>query len=203
MSINCNYISIKIVIIVSVLFLFPNCVNSEKETDNGVECRLYWIGDSYPQKTENMNENEFRMISLHYIIINNTLEEYFLPIKKSISYDKVDSEYSSEMIASIDKKYIDTWFSADVRWNSILKPGDSIRANLKIPERILDNKKMELLDLLHKLELKYIRRLSDTVYNTYKIPQLYFTNNDTIAIHYKDTMAIFKMVHGTLSEVKR
>ncbi len=185
-----NYISI--IASIFILFLFSNCINNGAETDKGVECRLYWISDSYPIETESAEKDDFRMISLHYIIINNTKKEFFLPINGSISLDKVDTAYCSEIIASIDKKPIDTWFLTDIRWCSILKSGDSIRANLKIPEGRLEQvnikKNIRLESLLSILELKYSECLSDTIYSTKPIPQLHFTKNDTIAIHYKDTV---------------
>jgi hypothetical protein len=181
-----------IIIAIFSIFLFSNCINNGVETDKGVECRLYWISDSYPIETESAEEDDFRMISLHYIIVNNTKKEFFLPINRSISLDMIDTAYCSEMIASIDKKPIDTWFSTDIRWRNILKSGDSIHANLKIPEGRLEHvniKKSIRLDcLLNCLELKYSKCLSDTIFSTKPIPQLHFTNNDTIAIHYRDTV---------------
>ena len=173
-----------------VLYFFYNCVNNEKKTDKGVECRLYWIGDSYPLNTSNAGKNDFRMISLHYLIINNSSEDYYLPIKRGIPYDKEKSTVLSEISVTIDKEPIDTWFSTDIRWNGILKHGDSIHANLKIPERLLDNKRIELMNLLSTLELNYKMNIADTINSDYKIPLLVFTKNDTIAIHYRDTIVV-------------
>ena len=189
MCIRNSYICI---VSVFILYLFSDCVNNGTETDKRVECRLCWISDSYPIEAESVEEDDFRMIILHYIIKNNTEKEYFLPIKKSISHDEVDATYCSEMIATIDKKQIDTWFSTDIRWHYILKPHDSIRANLKITEGRLENanvkKIIRLKDLLGDLELNYYKCLSDTIYSSHPIPLLYFTINDTIAIHYRDSI---------------
>ena len=88
-------------------------------------------------------------------------------------------------MATINKKTIDTWFETDTRWNGILKPADSIRASLKIPERLLDSanvsKNIKITELLDQIEVKYIKCLSDTIFSSKPIPLLYFTKNDTVA----------------------
>ena len=164
-----------------ILFFLSGCMEETKGTDKGVECRLYWIDDSKDAD----GCCDYRLISLHYIIINNTTEEYFLPIKSCIPL-KGDSAYCSRMIATINKKPIDTWFETDTRWNSVLKPADSIRASLKIPERLLDSanvsKSINSTELLGLIDVNYIKCLSDTSFCSKPIPPLIFTKNDTIAI---------------------
>lgn len=182
------------IILVSIylLCLFLSCTSIDSEIDKGVECRLYWISDLYPRNITDTLETDFRMISLNYLIINHTVEDCFLPIRQSSLHDKIDTVYKSEIITTINKRTIDTWFSVDTRWDGILKPNDSIRANLKIPEgrliRINVKKDIRLKKLIEILELKYSRNISDTIYSNKPIPQLRFTINDTIAIHYRDTM---------------
>jgi len=190
MCMKSNYINI--IIIAFVLCLFSCCTNNEIETDNGVECRLYWIGDSFSQEMKETEKDDYRIISLHYLIINNTTKEFFLPIKRSISYDKIDTAYNSKIIVTIGKRSIDAWFSTDIRWNGLLKPKDSLHANLKIPEWVLDSTKTNKIiaptELYKVLKIRYDRCFSDTVYSHFPIPQLSFTINDTIAIHYRDTI---------------
>lgn len=184
----------KTIVIVSIfsLILFTNCISTETRPDNLVECRLFWIGDSYPKDIGSVGEDDFRMIQLHYIVINKTKKDLFLPIKKSMSHDNIDTAYCSKIIATINKKPIDIWFSADTRWRGVLKPNDSIRVDIKIPEGRMEranvNKYIQIEDLLKGLETNYIRCLSDTIFSTHPIPQLRFTINDKIAIHYKDTI---------------
>lgn len=181
-----------VMVSVYVLCLFYSCTTLNSETGRGVECRLYWIGDSYPQDIKDTLEADYRMISLNYLIINNTTEEYFLPIKRRISNEKIDSAYQSAVVATINNKAIDTWFSADTRWYGILKPNDSIRAYLKIPEgrltRVNIKKDIGLKKLIEMLELRYSKCSSDTIYSSKPIPQLRFSKNDTITIHYRDTI---------------
>lgn len=171
-----------------ILFLlfFVDCSNINTNMDKGVECRLYWASDTYPEEIEEAKESDTRFIRLHYLIINNMQKECFLPIKRTN-----DSLCCSEICAYIDNNPIYTWFSADTRWKGILKPNDSIHAELKIPEWVLDsariNKKVKLPQLLYLLNLKYNRCLSDSIFSSSKIPRLSFTKNDTIAVHYKDT----------------
>ena len=182
-----------VIIVYSILFLFflSNCGNRNSvEQDGVVECRLYWISDTYPRDVDNTDENEMRFIRLHYLIINNTNDECFLPIEKALHF-KGDSLFSSGMCASIDKTKIHTWFSTDTRWKGFLKPRDSIHAELKIPEWILDSAKIDkriaLVKLLKGLDIQYVKRLSDKRFSSLSIPQVYFTYNDTIAIYYRDS----------------
>ena len=181
-----------VIVFIFSLILFTNCIGTEIGADNYVECRLFWIGDSYPKDIGSVGEDDFRMIQLHYIIINNTKREWFLPIQKSISYDNIDTAFCSKIIATIDRKPIDIWFSADTRWRDVLKPNDSIRVDIKIPEWRMEqaniNKNILIEDILEGLETNYIRCLSDTIFSTHPIPQLRFTINDKIAINYKDTI---------------
>ena len=180
------------IIICSILFVFlmSNCGDKKTSTDKVVECRLYWISDTYPKKTANAKDLDTRMISLHYLIINNMVDECFLPIKNTICSGE-DSIYCSEMCAYIDNKPIYTWFSADTRWKGVLKQNDSIHAELKIPEWILDsakvNRKIALVELMKAFNLSYNKCLSDTIHSPFPIPQLFFTYNDTIAIHHRDS----------------
>ena len=44
------------------------------------------------------------------------------------------------------------------------------------------------MNLLSTLELNYKMNIADTINSDYKIPLLVFTKNDTIAIHYRDTI---------------
>ena len=184
-----------IIIVLSVLFLslMSNCDNRSTNTDKVVEFRLYWFSDTYPKKTENAKETDMRFIRLHYLIINNTADECFLPIKRSIALED-DSMYCSEICAYINNKPIYSWLSTDTRWKGMLKPNDSIRAELKIPEWVLDsakvNKRIVLTELLRVIDVRYNRCLLDTVFSSSRIPQLYFTKNDTIAIHYRDTTTL-------------
>ena len=176
---------------ITILFLFflVDCSNINTNVDKVVECRLYWASDTYPQEIEEAKESDTRFIRIHYLIINNMQEECFLPIKRT-SVFKDDSLYCSEICANIDNKPIYSWFSTDIRWKGTLKPNDSIHAELKIPEWILDsakiNKKIPLPKLLNLLNLKYYRCLSDTFFSSLRIPKLSFTKNDTMAVHYKN-----------------
>ena len=184
----------KFLTFLAFLFLY-SCINQNAVLNKGVECRLYWVGDSYPLNTQNADMSDYRMISLHYIIINNSLENYYLPIKnKGLTEDSI---CCSKMIAFIDKKPIETWFSTDVGWNGILKHSDSIHAKLIIPERILEsanvNRLIILTEFLDRFELKYDRCLSDSIYSTFSIPLLKFTMNDSIALHYKDHDKIIRI----------
>ena len=178
-----------IVLSVSFLSFMLNCSNRNTTIDKEVEFRLYWIYDTYPKKTEKAKETDMRFIRLHYLIINNMTDECFLPIK---SID--DPMFCSEILAYIDNKPIPSWLSTDIRWKGKLKPNDSIFAELKIPEWVLDsakvNKKIVLTELLKVMNVRYNRCLMDTVFSSSRIPQLYFTKNDTIAIHYRDTMTL-------------
>ena len=173
-----------------LLLLCSNCGERNGSVGKKVECRLYWISDTYPKEMGNIKDIDMRYIRLHYLIINKTTDVYFLPIKKTIRFDN-DSAYCSEMCAYIDNKPIVTWFSADTRWNGILKPYDSIHAEIKIPEWVLDstkvNSKITLMELLKDFKVRYNGCPSDTIYSSFPIPQLYFTVNDTIAIHYRDS----------------
>ena len=174
------------IIVSGIILLFlSGCIEKTTETNKGVECRLYWVGDSKDAD----GCCDYRQISLHYMIINNTTEEYFLPIKRSIPINE-DSVYCSRMIATINKKPIDTWFETDTRWNGILKPADSIRASLKIPERLLDSanvsKNIKITELLEQIEVKYIKCLSDTIFSSKPIPLLNFIQNDTVAFQTRD-----------------
>lgn len=180
-----------IIIVLSVLFLslMSNCDNRSTNTDKVVEFRLYWISDTYPKKTENAKETDMRFIRLHYLIINNTTDECFLPIKS------IDNPmFCSEILAYIDNKPIPSWLSTDIRWKGKLKPNDSIFAELKIPEWVLDsakvNKRIVLTELLRIIDVRYKRCISDTIFSPTPIPQLSFTKNDTIAIHYRDTTTL-------------
>ena len=79
----------KFLTFLAFLFLY-SCINQNAVLNKGVECRLYWVGDSYPLNTQNADMNDYRMISLHYIIINNSLENYYLPIKnKGLTEDSI------------------------------------------------------------------------------------------------------------------
>ena len=57
----------KFLTFLAFLFLY-SCINQNAVLNKGVECRLYWVGDSYPLNTQNADMNDYRMISLHYII---------------------------------------------------------------------------------------------------------------------------------------
>ncbi len=182
-----------IAIYVSFLSLMLNCSNRSTDIDKEAEFRLYWISDTYPKKTENAKDTDMRFIRLHYLIINNMTDECFLPIKRSIVFED-DSMYCSEILAYIDNSPIHSWLSTDIKWKGKLKPNDSIHAELKIPEWVLDsakvNKRIVLTDLLKVMDVRYNRCLMDTVFSSSRIPQLYFTENDTIAIHYRDTTTL-------------
>lgn len=177
--------------IVLFLSLLSNCGdrNTNNDKEKMVECRLYWISDTYPKETDNTKSTDMRFIRLHYLIINNMKYEVFLPIEGLI-HSEGDITICSKMCAYINNRPIYTWFSTDTRWKGVLKPNDSIHAELKIPEWILDsakvNKKIDLLELIKVFEVRYNRCLSDTIYSSLPISQLYFTYNDTLAIHYKD-----------------
>lgn len=173
--------------------LLSGCTNIQPEANKGVECRLYKISDSFPYEMKDTlaSDCNFRIISLEYFIINNTPEDYFIPFRCSTLYNNIDTAYQSAVIATIQKKAIDTWFSTDIRWNGILHPKDSIRANLKITEGRLIHanikKDIDLRNLMGSLEVRYSKCIADTIYSTKPIPNLRFTINDTIAIHYRDT----------------
>lgn len=173
-----------------LLFSLSNCRDRSIGIDQMVECRLYWIEDTYPKDVGKITEKDMRLVCLHYIIINNTKENVFLPVKRFTSFED-DTTYCSRMRAYINNKPIPTWFSPDVRWNGILKPNDSIRAVLNIPEWVLDSAKLSkrivLTELLKMLKVRYDRCLSDTAIFGSRIPQLLFTENDTIAIYYRDS----------------
>ena len=183
------------IIVLFVLFLsfMLNCSNKSTNIDKEVEFRLYWISDTYPEKIEYVNETDIRFIRLHYLIINNMTDECFLPIKRSIAFED-DSMYCSEIRAYIDNNPIYSWLFTDIKWKGKLKPNDSIHAELKIPEWVLDsakvNKRIVLTELLRVLDVRYNRCLMDTIFSSSHIPQLYFTKNDTIAIHYRDTTTL-------------
>ena len=157
------------IIAISVLFLslMLNCGNRNTNTDKVVEFRLYWISDTYPKKTENAKDTDMRFIRLHYLIINNMTDECFLPIKRSVVFED-DSMYCSEILAYIDNSPIHSWLSTDIKWKGKLKPNDSIHAELKIPEWVLDsakvNKRIVLTDLLKVMDVRYNRCLMDTVF---------------------------------------
>ncbi len=178
-----------IVISMSFLFLLVGCSSRNVKMDKVVECRLFGISDTYPKEVEKAERDDMRFIRLHYLIINNMSEECFVPIRRSIAYGD-DSLYCSTICAYIDNKPINTWFSTDTRWDGLLKPKDSVRAELKISEWILDSAKVDkrilLAELLKMLDVRYTQCNSDTIFSSH-IPQLYFTKNDTIAIHYKDS----------------
>ena len=184
----------KFVVPVLLLLLLSNCTVrntgevKNADTDKGVECRLYYIGDSYPKATEEAEEDDWRSISLNYLIINNTRRDFFLPIKNATHRE--DSMYASEMRAYINKKPIRTWFSTNTNWKGILKPGDSIRADLKIEQWVLEknsiDKRINLLDLLSMFEMAYNWCPSDTIYSKLPMPPLHFTRNDSVVIYYKE-----------------
>ena len=184
----------KFVVPVLLLFLLSNCVGrntgelKNAETDKGVECRLYYIEDSYQKTTEEAKQYDWRGITLNYVIINNTKKEYFLPIKSATHRE--DSMYGSEMRAYINKRPIHTWFSTNTNWKGVLKPGDSIRANLKIEQWMLEenniDKRIRLLDLISMFEITYNCSPSDTIYSKLPMPPLHFTKNDSVAIYYKE-----------------
>jgi hypothetical protein len=166
------------------------CNESIIEKNKNVECRLYWIGDSYPEKVESIAPDAFRIIKFHYLIINNTSDTYFLPIRNNrVAID--NEKFCSEVLASIDNKPITTLLYTDTRWKGVLKPQDSIYTEFKIPEWVLDsagvNKRIKLQELIKTLKMEYNSCKSDTIYSKFSIPDLLFTKNDTIAMHYKKT----------------
>ncbi len=175
------------------LCFLTNCGDRDTSIGKDVECCLYWVSDTYPIETKYAKEHEMRFISMHFIIINNASESYFLPINNCGSIS-IDSMFCSKISASIGEKPLYTWFSIDNRWDGILKPADSIRASLKIPERLLDSvrvdRRIRLTELLDMLDIRYDRCLSDTVYSTFPISQLRFTKNDSIVVRYRDTIYI-------------
>lgn len=182
-----------IVISMFFLFLLVDCSSNNVKKDNVVECRLFWVSDTYPEEVENAEGDDIRFIRLHYLIINNMSEDCFLPIRRTIAFGD-DSLYCSTICAYIDNKPINTWFSVDTRWNGLLKSNDSVHAELKISEWVLDSakvdKRIQLAELLKMLDVRYTQCISDTIFSSH-IPQLYFTKNDTIAIYYKKSTTQF------------
>jgi hypothetical protein len=73
----------KFVLFLFLLYNLSACNESIIEKNKNVECRLYWIGDSYPEKVESIAPDAFRIIKFHYLIINNTSDTYFLPIRNN------------------------------------------------------------------------------------------------------------------------
>ena len=61
-----------------------SCSENKEPINKGeAELRLYWIGDNYPEDAAYMrNECNTRIITLHYILINNTGKTIFLPGQK-------------------------------------------------------------------------------------------------------------------------
>ena len=180
----------KFVLFLFLLYNLSACNESIIEKNKNVECRLYWIGDSYPEKVESIAPDAFRIIKFRYLIINNTSDTYFLPIRNNrVAID--NEKFCSEVLASIDNKPITTLLYTDTRWKGVLKPQDSIYTEFKIPEWVLDsagvNKRIKLQELIKTLKMEYNSCKSDTIYSKYSIPDLLFTKNDTIAMHYKKT----------------
>ena len=178
----------KFVLFLFLLYNLSACNESIIEKNKNVECRLYWIGDSYPEKVESIAPDAFRIIKFHYLIINNTSDTYFLPIRNNrVAID--NEKYCSEVLASIDNKPITTLLYTDTRWKGVLKPQDSIYTEFKIPEWVLDsagvNKRIKLQELIKTLKMEYNSCKSDTIYSKFSIADLLFTKNDTIAMHYK------------------
>ena len=180
----------KFVLFLFLLYNLSACNESIIEKNKNVECRLYWIGDSYPEKVESIAPDAFRIIKFHYLIINNTSDTYFLPIRNNrVAID--NEKFCSEVLASIDNKPITTLLYTDTRWKGVLKPQDSIYTEFKIPEWVLDsagvNKRIKLQELIKTLKMEYNSCKSDTIYSKFSIADLLFTKNDTIAMHYKKT----------------
>lgn len=71
----------KNLLIVFIVILLSSCTCKDEEYDYGVECRLFYVSDSYPRNTNKANIDDFRMIRINYMLINNTSKEYFLPIR--------------------------------------------------------------------------------------------------------------------------
>ena len=185
----------KNLLIVFIVILLSSCTCKDEEYDYGVECRLFYVSDSYPRNTNKANIDDFRMICINYMLIYNTSKEYFLPIRnRGLT---LDSLYCSGIIAFINKKPIETWFSTNIDWEGVvLKPHDSIDARLYIPERLLDsvnvNKGVSLTQFMDMLEVEYKKCLSDTVYSALEIPHIQFTKNDSIAYSSQDETVIYK-----------
>ena len=162
-------------------------INMEKDS---VECRLYWVGDTYPQ--DSMEEEVcVRIISLHYLFINNTKHDVFLPIASSTNSEH--SAFCSILKLYIKGKETETIFYPDYSgWKKgIIGPADSIHGELLIPERLLDSlnidKYINLKELLDNIHIKYQICPFDSIFSKLPITDLIFTRNDTVAFFYADT----------------
>ena len=55
-----------------LLFSLSNCRDRSIGIDQMVECRLYWIEDTYPKDVGKITEKDMRLVCLHYIIIKKS-----------------------------------------------------------------------------------------------------------------------------------